>query len=273
MKSRKSCCYKYPFLPGTENIDPRAILWLGQHDKTQIGDDDFCKQCPSCILLPALSKLYKVCSHASMLQLDRHPDHIEGEAERKRAENELAFAKLVLSPEVLKILPGNSYIRESSILSDHGALSGKMKILDICLRQYEKKRDRVLIFSYSTTTLDFIEQFVKEKGYSHLRLDGSTPTKKRQELIDKFQRSKDTFLFLISTKAGGLGLNLTAANKVIIYDVNCTCDEVCHCSFIFPHFNIIYSSFFHHQGTHRMMNKLKIEHSELDRTEMLMYYG
>lgn len=53
-----------------------------------------------------------------------------------------------------------------------------------------------------------------------MRLDGSTQTKKRQSLIDKFQEDDEIFLFLISTKAGGMGLNLTAANKVIIFDVD-----------------------------------------------------
>ena len=218
---RKECCYKYLFLPGTETIDPKAVFWLAQHDPNEIGNEDFCKMCPSCILLPALQKLYNVCSHASMLQVKNHPDHVEGKAEKKRAMNELAFAELVLTPKILEQLPGRSYFRETSILHDHAALSGKMKILDQCLRQFEKSRDRVLIFSFSTASLDFIEQFVKEKGYSHLRLDGSTPTRKRQSLIDEFQRNDNIFLFLISTKAGGLGLNLTAANRVIIYDVNC----------------------------------------------------
>jgi len=49
-------------------------------------------------------------------------------------------------------------------------------------------------------------------------LDGSTPTSLRQSLVDRFQKEETMFLFLISTKAGGLGLNLTAANKVIVFD-------------------------------------------------------
>jgi Superfamily II DNA/RNA helicases, SNF2 family len=58
-----------------------------------------------------------------------------------------------------------------------------------------------------------IQQFLIERGYSYLRLDGSTPTSKRQLLIDEFQQNDDIFGFLISTKAGGMGLNLTAANR------------------------------------------------------------
>lgn len=77
-----------------------------------------------------------------------------------------------------------------------------------------------MIFSYSTKTLDLIENCVKAHGYRFLRLDGSTNTRKRQTLVDKFQNDDSYKAFLISTKAGGLGLNLTAANKVIIFDVN-----------------------------------------------------
>ena len=95
-----------------------------------------------------------------------------------------------------------------------------IQIIDYCLHKFNQRSDRVLIFSYSTKTLDLIENCVKARGYKFLRLDGSTSTRKRQTLVDKFQNDDSYKAFLISTKAGGLGLNLTAANKVIIFDVN-----------------------------------------------------
>ena len=188
---RKQCCYQVP-------TGDRIALWPAQHS-----NGEPCSQCPTCILLPALNKLYKICSHASLLQVDCHPDLVENEREKIMAEKNLAFAKIAIPDDVLTLLPGQSYIRGASILDDHSALSGKMKTLSFFLRKYERKRDRVLVFSYSTATLDLIQQFVKERGYSHLRLDGSTPVVKRQGLIDKFQQNDDIFLFLISTKAGG----------------------------------------------------------------------
>ena len=212
---RKECCYKGPFEPGTTKVMKGAVFWPAQHP-----DEQHCKTCPHCILLPMLQKLYNICSHASMLQVKK-PEQTEKEDERARAEKDLAFAKLALKPDVLRELPGQTYFRNTSLLTDHQKLSGKMQILAFCLQQFEKNGDRVLIFSFSTATLDFIEEFTKERGYESLRLDGSTPTKKRQSLIDRFQNNPNIFLFLISTKAGGLGLNLTAANKVIIYDVSC----------------------------------------------------
>jgi len=133
---------------------------------------------------------------------------------------DLEFAKVFLTPDILEILPGKSCIRDDSIMDDHIMLSGKMQALDSYLHSYDKAGNKVLIFSYSTNTLNLIEKYVRGKGYTFLRLDGSVPTCKRQSLIDQFQTDKGKFLFLISTKAGGLGLNLTAANRVIIYDVN-----------------------------------------------------
>jgi superfamily II DNA/RNA helicase len=154
------------------------------------------------------------------LQIERDPQYIEDEKERDKAFKALAFAKVALSQEILQCLPGKSYVRGDSIMDDHMMLSGKMVALDYYLSQYASRGDRVLVFSYSTRTLDLIQHYVRGQGYTHVRLDGSTPTSKRQSIIDEFQKNEDIFLFLISTKAGGLGLNLTAANRVIVYDVN-----------------------------------------------------
>uniref|UniRef100_A0A7S4RME9 Helicase C-terminal domain-containing protein n=1 Tax=Ditylum brightwellii TaxID=49249 RepID=A0A7S4RME9_9STRA len=220
---RKNCCHTAPWNPrrgepGQPEIDPEAVLWRSQSKHT---GDAPCDHCPTCIMLPALQKLYKVCSHASLLQVERNPDFLtKGSCEWNEAKNKLDFARVALPQDVLKCLPGGSYFRKDGIMEDHVALSGKMGALDFCLTKFSRQRDRVLVFSYSTAVLDLIQHYVRSKGYSHLRLDGSTPTKKRQGLVDKFQGDDTIFLFLISTRAGGLGLNLTAANRVIVYDVN-----------------------------------------------------
>uniref|UniRef100_A0A7S1BD22 Helicase C-terminal domain-containing protein n=1 Tax=Corethron hystrix TaxID=216773 RepID=A0A7S1BD22_9STRA len=111
-------------------------------------------------------------------------------------------------------------------MDDHPRLSGKMAALARVLRRFYRERGRVLVFSSSTTTLGLIESYVR-MNYEYLRMDGSTPTGTRQALVDEYQTNERKFCFLISTKAGGLGLNLTAANKVVIYDVswNPTSDE------------------------------------------------
>lgn len=155
---KKNCCYNIP-------KGDKVALWPAQHP-----DGEPCDKCPTCILLPALNKLHKICSHASLLQVDKHPDLIDSETEKELAAKNFAFAKIAIPDDVLSKLPGNSYIRETSILDDHSKLSGKMKTLDFCLKKFERRHDRVLLFSYSTVTLDLIQQFVKGRGYSHLRL-------------------------------------------------------------------------------------------------------
>lgn len=80
----------------------------------------------------------------------------------------------------------------------------------------------MLVFSHSTASLDIIQNHCRISGWEHLRLDGKTPSSSRQGLVDKFQKNDNIFLFLISTKAGGLGLNLTAGEYWYVV-LNCTC--------------------------------------------------
>ena len=84
----------------------------------------------------------------------------------------------------------------------------------------EEEPAKVLLFSYSTALLDILEPFVQSLAHNYLRLDGKTRPEARQDLVDQFNSDPDVFLFLISTKAGGVGLNITGANVVIVFDPN-----------------------------------------------------
>jgi DNA excision repair protein ERCC-6 len=75
-----------------------------------------------------------------------------------------------------------------------------------------------LIFSQTKKILDIIERLSETLDFSFLRMDGNVNLKQRMELIDTFNNSNKHFLFLLTTRVGGLGINLTAANKVIIFD-------------------------------------------------------
>ena len=68
--------------------------------------------------------------------------------------------------------------------------------------------------------LDILEVYLKVRGNKFLRLDGSTPVLERQELINQFNIDETVHIFLLSTKAGGLGINLTSANHIIIHDID-----------------------------------------------------
>jgi superfamily II DNA or RNA helicase len=97
--------------------------------------------------------------------------------------------------------------------------SGKLVLLDKLLPRLQQEGHKVLIFSQMVRALNIIEDFLRYRGYSYERLDGSTKVQDRLTAIERFGKpSLNTFIMLLSTKAGGLGLNLTAADTVIIYD-------------------------------------------------------
>ncbi|XP_033113341.1 SWI/SNF-related matrix-associated actin-dependent regulator of chromatin subfamily A containing DEAD/H box 1B-like [Anneissia japonica] len=98
--------------------------------------------------------------------------------------------------------------------------SGKFTVLDQLLPEMKAKKDRVLIFSQFVMLLEILEIYLQHRGHSYLRLDGQTPVTDRLELIDKYNKNPDIFIFLLSTKAGGLGINLTSANTVILHDID-----------------------------------------------------
>jgi SNF2 family DNA or RNA helicase len=97
-------------------------------------------------------------------------------------------------------------------------LSGKMAVLSQLLAEWHRENFKVLIFSQSTKMLDVIARFLSHLNYSYSRLDGKVETARRAVVIDDFSKNPSRFVFLISTKTGGTGLNLCAANIAVIFD-------------------------------------------------------
>ncbi|KAF2219023.1 P-loop containing nucleoside triphosphate hydrolase protein, partial [Elsinoe ampelina] len=101
--------------------------------------------------------------------------------------------------------------------------SGKLRVLDSLLLHISKSTlEKVVIMSNYTTTLDVIAPFLSSQSYTFVRLDGSTPTAKRQDMVDSFNNTPASrqFIFLMSTKAGGVGLNLIGASRLVLFDVD-----------------------------------------------------
>ncbi|XP_066995826.2 SWI/SNF-related matrix-associated actin-dependent regulator of chromatin subfamily A containing DEAD/H box 1 homolog [Anabrus simplex] len=98
--------------------------------------------------------------------------------------------------------------------------SGKVKKLDELLPDLKCNNHRVLIFSQFICILDILEVYLTLRGHKFLRFDGSTPVTSRQELIDSYNEDESIFVFLLSTRAGGMGINLTAADTVIVHDID-----------------------------------------------------
>jgi DNA excision repair protein ERCC-6 len=93
--------------------------------------------------------------------------------------------------------------------------SGKMIVVDTLLKLWKKQDGRVLLFSQSRAMLDILETYVNEQGYTYKRMDGSTAAGSRSHLVNEFNTNKEIFIFLLTTKVGGLGLNLIGANKIV----------------------------------------------------------
>uniref|UniRef100_A0A8C5HZI4 DNA helicase n=1 Tax=Gouania willdenowi TaxID=441366 RepID=A0A8C5HZI4_GOUWI len=97
--------------------------------------------------------------------------------------------------------------------------SGKLTLLQKMMRKLKDGGHRVLVFSQMTKMLDLLEDFLENEGYKYERIDGGVTGNMRQEAIDRFNApGAQQFAFLLSTRAGGLGINLASADTVIIYD-------------------------------------------------------
>lgn len=98
--------------------------------------------------------------------------------------------------------------------------SGKFKHFDKLLPEMRAGGHRVLIFSQFVMMLDVVEMYLAIRGHKFVRLDGSTAVGDRQLLIEQYSDDDDIFIFLLSTRAGGLGINLTKADRAIIHDID-----------------------------------------------------
>ncbi|XP_062854395.1 DNA excision repair protein ERCC-6-like 2 [Trichomycterus rosablanca] len=96
--------------------------------------------------------------------------------------------------------------------------SGKMKVLQRLINHFITRKDKVLLFSLSTKLLDILESYCMAEGLEYRRLDGTTKSKDRIHIVKEFNSTTDINLCLVSTMAGGLGLNFVGANVVVLFD-------------------------------------------------------
>lgn len=133
------------------------------------------------------------------------------------------FKKICNSPSLIN---GDSYYFEkikacSSLAKFASSLnSGKLKVLMALLSQIKHSTDgeKVVIISNYTQTLDIIQDLMRSANLSFVRLDGSTPNKQRDSIVNSFNRNPSIFGFLLSAKSGGVGLNLIGASRLVLFD-------------------------------------------------------
>ncbi|KAH6941212.1 hypothetical protein HPB50_015102 [Hyalomma asiaticum] len=141
-------------------------------------------------LMNTIMQLRKICNHPFMFQ------HIE----EAYAEHIGCTGSIVQGPDLYRV-------------------SGKFELLDRILPKLRAKQHRVLLFCQMTTLMTIMEDYLTYRGYRYLRLDGTTKAEDRGQLLEMFNAKESPyFIFLLSTRAGGLGLNLQAADTVIIFD-------------------------------------------------------
>ena len=111
--------------------------------------------------------------------------------------------------------PGPPYTTDEHLVFN----SGKMVILDKILNRMKEQGSRILIFSQMSRVLDILEDFCVFRGHKYCRIDGGTAHEDRIAAIDDYNApGSEKFIFLLTTRAGGLGINLTSADIVILYD-------------------------------------------------------
>lgn len=127
------------------------------------------------------------------------------------------YPKSQMLPQPINNLIDYSNIRMPS-LTRFITESGKLSKLDELLVDLKANDHRVLIYFQMTRMMDLMEEYLIYRQYKYIRLDGSSKLDDRRDLVHDWQNKPEIFIFLLSTRAGGLGINLTAADTVIFYD-------------------------------------------------------
>ncbi|EPS60728.1 hypothetical protein M569_14074, partial [Genlisea aurea] len=166
------------------------------------------------ILKVGMSQMQK---HYYRALLQKDLEVVNAGGERKRLLNiAMQLRKCCNHPYLFQgAEPGPPYSTGEHLIEN----AGKMVLLDKLLPKLKERDSRVLIFSQMTRLLDILEDYLMYRGYYYCRIDGNTGGEDRDASIEAFNKpGSEKFVFLLSTRAGGLGINLATADVVILYD-------------------------------------------------------
>ncbi|KAJ2812841.1 DNA-dependent ATPase protein rad54 [Coemansia furcata] len=200
------------FCPLTDfQTDLYELFLKSKEAREAIGEGGKCS-------LQTIINLGKLCNHPSLMDI-----------------KELAGYKAVTPKEYftdnLRSEAGGGGRRQAAMMAMnkqsggdqpfHPKWSSKMALIDRMLQQISKSpdRDKIVLISNYTQTLDLFEALCTARGFGYYRLDGTLNIVKRQQVVDRFNDPKDSaFVFLLSSKAGGCGINLVGANRLVLFD-------------------------------------------------------
>lgn len=207
-RPRRECCYTTPqALVDSRDTGARALLWERFHP-----DGVACRQCPNCVGLVCVAQLLKLANHMELLKVNpRDPP--------ERQELGAAFAAKAFGPDVAAVGGVEQVTSFHAMRAVGSQTCGKMRVLEQLLARWKARRQKTLLFSRSTRMLDILQLFLVSKAIAYSRLDGHTKVDDRLRLVNAFNSdASPASVFLISTRAGGLGLNLPSASNVVIFD-------------------------------------------------------
>jgi len=174
--------------------------------------------------LRCIGALKKLCNHPALLfaaATDEKPDAGDTDVNGLLAQPSSSSGASLFSA-LHKLYP-SGYSTDRINIAESGKLVVLMQLLDTLHRSNPNTatRERIIVVSHSTKCLDVIEAVCTERGYQQMRLEGSTPTEKRVAMVDRFNSPhSNSFMMLLSSKAGGVGLNIIGASRLVLYDID-----------------------------------------------------
>lgn len=161
------------------------------------------------LVFPVMHKLTMLSNHLALLI----PSSTDPQEKQQR---DLEYLQMMVPDRWMELYRN----RDSLFNLANPEFCGKWRILKKLLRFWHGNGDKVLVFSHSVKLLKMLQHLFNHTSYNVSFLDGSMSYEDRQKTVDEFNTDPGQFVFLISTKAGGVGLNITSANKVVIVDPN-----------------------------------------------------
>ena len=166
-------------------------------------------------VLPAITALKKLCNHPKLIH-----DMIKGSKNTGQAASGFSTCAEFFTPGMYDGGGGRSGRGGTGMAPGWEEHSGKFGVLARLLANLRAEtKDRIVIISNYTQTLDLVGQLCRDRHYPYVRLDGSTSIGKRQKLVKQFNDpTSNSFVFLLSSKAGGCGINLIGGNRLVLFD-------------------------------------------------------
>ncbi|KAG4927837.1 hypothetical protein JHK85_054323 [Glycine max] len=195
-----------------------AYTYIPQSRAPPIGahcsDRNFCYKMIEELHDPWIKRLLVGFARTSDNNGPRKPDSPHHLIQEIDSELPVSQPALELTHSIFGSSPPMRNFDPAKLLTD----SGKLQTLDILLKRLRAENHRVLLFAQMTKMLNILEDYMNYRKYRYFRLDGSSTIQDRRDMVRDFQHRSDIFVFLLSTRAGGLGINLTAADTVIFYE-------------------------------------------------------